>query len=444
MRTRLRTVEFTDSVQWSFAGNVAAAAVAVGDVDNDGHHEFVVGNVKGVLAVFKGLASSKPWKVCHNLGTISCIAVGDVLNVRKNMLVCLTAEGWCHIFDMVAEKDAAWADAARETVVLPGPTLTLPLPVNVARCAIGDMDGDGHNELIVAHTDRNLEVYRLQSKFEDEAGAEASQDGDGPQKLARRKSLTSRVELATVHTRQLPGQSGSIVVTQRPGEGSAPFALIAQPGGAFVTLDGQGTLQTDSAPSDPNMGYFRGGAATELVHLGVGAEIVVVSVDGAIKMLDAGLAKRWELLVNQQLFSLTRIDVNGDGQAEAVACSWDGLTYFIDAHCDVVRFQFGDDVCAFTAGTYAHTPEHASQCLFYINYADQITVYHDVRVTNMAMRRFTDVVAEDVLPEFADRLETTPDGVRLRGSAAPFVPLPQLIEAALYGGRLPWDAAAVQ
>jgi len=412
--TRLRTIELTESVQWPFNGNVIAAAVAVGDVDNDGHNEFVVGSVKGVLAVFKGMQTTRPWRTCANLGTIACIAVGDILNVHRvtptpsfffffffppsltrrcqNMIVCLTVEGWCHVFDILPEEPELWSAKTRETVVLAGPTLTMPLPVNVARCAIGDMDGDGLNELIISHTDRNLEIFRFhQSKSSSSADA-------------------SRVDFVQVHAVQLPGQSGSIVVLDNN------VTAIAQPGGAYVTLDAKLNFQTETAPTEPEMGYFRGGAATELVALH-NNRVVVTSVDGTIKMLfdaaatappsSASSKPSWELQVNQQLFSLARIDINGDGQPEAAACSWDGMTYFIDANCDIVRFQVGDDVCAFAAGLFAHSPEHSSQCLFYINYADQITVFHDVHVNYVAMRTFVDVLQQ----EFPS-LEISPDSLR--------------------------------
>ena len=34
-------------------------------------NELVIGNVDGVLAIFKGDKSTKPWKKCSELGTVS-------------------------------------------------------------------------------------------------------------------------------------------------------------------------------------------------------------------------------------------------------------------------------------------------------------------------------------------------------------------------------------
>ncbi|GJJ68793.1 KICSTOR complex protein ITFG2 [Entomortierella parvispora] len=46
--------------------------------------------------------------------------------------------------------------------VLERPNLTLPVPVNINRAHIADIDGDGLNELVLARTDRILHSYALQ------------------------------------------------------------------------------------------------------------------------------------------------------------------------------------------------------------------------------------------------------------------------------------------
>ena len=58
----------------------------------------VIGNVDGTLAVFKGELSSKPWKGISGLGTITCVAVGDVMNNSKNVLLTVNTAGICSIF----------------------------------------------------------------------------------------------------------------------------------------------------------------------------------------------------------------------------------------------------------------------------------------------------------------------------------------------------------
>ena len=75
------------------------------------------------------------------------------------------------------------------------------------------------------------------------------------------------------------------------------------------------------------------------------------SHSGTLKLLDPSFAMLWELALGQQLFALGSADLNGDGKDEIVTCSWDGLTYIIDADRNAVIFDFSDPVCAFCTGT---------------------------------------------------------------------------------------------
>ena len=43
--------------------------------------------------------------------------------------------------------------------------------------------------------------------------------------------------------------------------------------------------------------------------------------------------------------------VQGGGSDEIVVCAWDGMTYIVDQQRNSVRFQFEQNVSAFTAGT---------------------------------------------------------------------------------------------
>lgn len=94
-----RSLSLVKRVDLDFSGNLSQEALLLADVDNDGSNELVVGNVDGVLAVFKG-KSSKPWRTCDNLGTITCVGAGDAFNLGRNFLVCTSAEGWCYVFDV--------------------------------------------------------------------------------------------------------------------------------------------------------------------------------------------------------------------------------------------------------------------------------------------------------------------------------------------------------
>ncbi|KAI9497870.1 hypothetical protein BDB00DRAFT_867998 [Zychaea mexicana] len=199
----MRTISLVNRLKWSFSGNMNPHALVLGDVDNDGENEFVTGNLSGDLAVFKGeCAHGLPTFVCHGLGTITCIAIGDVRNCGKNSVVCINAEGQAHIFDIprlaadhplmsVDEylkhgrraSDTSSIQAFRRMMEqsaedgqhykgtsdkphihnLQKPNLSLNVPVNVNRILIADVDGDSLNELVLARTDRILHAFQLQS-----------------------------------------------------------------------------------------------------------------------------------------------------------------------------------------------------------------------------------------------------------------------------------------
>lgn len=45
------------------------------------------------------------WQCFKDLGFISCVAVGDILNQNFNSLIVVTTEGWCYIYNNATRKD---------------------------------------------------------------------------------------------------------------------------------------------------------------------------------------------------------------------------------------------------------------------------------------------------------------------------------------------------
>ena len=54
-------------------------------------------------------------------------------------------------------------------------------------------------------------------------------------------------------------------------------------------------------------------------------------------------------------------NLQGSGGDEIVGCAWDGMTYIVDQKRNVVKFNFGENVCAFCAGGQLYTPR--AQCV---------------------------------------------------------------------------------
>lgn len=49
----MRAVNFVENIEFDFHGPVVRNGLALGDVDNDGNYELVVGNESGDISIFK-------------------------------------------------------------------------------------------------------------------------------------------------------------------------------------------------------------------------------------------------------------------------------------------------------------------------------------------------------------------------------------------------------
>lgn len=49
----MRAISLVSRIEFDFSGNVVRNAVTLGDVDNDGNNELIVGNEHGDVAIFK-------------------------------------------------------------------------------------------------------------------------------------------------------------------------------------------------------------------------------------------------------------------------------------------------------------------------------------------------------------------------------------------------------
>ncbi|ELR11707.1 FGGAP repeat domain containing protein [Acanthamoeba castellanii str. Neff] len=159
-----RNISFVNHYEFRWKHRTFHKAIALGDVDNDGNVELVAGSLGGMLLVWKG-TNPQPWRTSENLGTIACIAVGDVYNHGKNVLVVTTFEGLCHIFDFGTENTEAEAQCSTEGKEgRPGamiPSGTCRIPPNINAILITDADNDGYNELLMGGSDRILYSYQL-------------------------------------------------------------------------------------------------------------------------------------------------------------------------------------------------------------------------------------------------------------------------------------------
>ncbi|KAI8499760.1 integrin alpha FG-GAP repeat-containing protein 2 [Branchiostoma belcheri] len=358
----MRYVSFVEHLQLEFSGNLMPQAMVLGDVDNDQDNELVAGNVNGQLMVFKG-ADTTPWRVASGLGMTSCAAVGDVCNTGKNVIMTLSAEGWCHVFSMEHhekqneddEKDKE-AGVSQEKGVPEEmtPVYQQLLAANGQAIVIADIDNDGKKEVVIGYTDR---VVRAYSWVENTSPASTGQDVlSGNLCSFRHGSWLASGETVIFHP----------LVSSRARNPDVSTEII-------------GNLAT--GPSDD---------AGDCAGRGLYA---MCTLDGTL-MLGQGEEIVWSLQVDHHLFSLTKLDVTRDGKDEIVACGWDGQTYIMDHLQNMVRFQFDQPVNAFCAGLYAVNPGKNVPCLVYATFHNNITLHFNTTLPCLLPTTLTDVLAD--------------------------------------------------
>ncbi|XP_076279454.1 KICSTOR complex protein ITFG2 [Lasioglossum baleicum] len=229
----MRAVSFVKRLQWDLPGTVCRHGLTIGDIDNDGDNELVVGTTEGELYIFKG---SELWQKIPGLGLITCVAVGDIFNYGRNALVVICGDGWVHIFysprpvnlsttnaassqqptkelsDQDNNKDQT--DGVSETNELTGKMECVHvqrIPTNTKVVLIEDVDRDGANEMILGLTDRVVRSYRWSSNLE-----------------------LGRGKLVGLNKWECASQIGTVTL-QHTADGT-PTLLVAQPGGTFMRI----------------------------------------------------------------------------------------------------------------------------------------------------------------------------------------------------------------
>ncbi|XP_072398636.1 KICSTOR complex protein ITFG2-like [Diabrotica undecimpunctata] len=257
----MRAISLVKRVEFEFPGNVARNAIILGDVDNDGCNELIVGNQNGDVAIFKGRERHQS---ISKLNFISCMAVGDITNQNKNVLIVITADGWCYLYinpvplvgdSFQKEKDEGVEEVDGQSHSVTGnieisPPVDVPtaskdktnkkekiqlvcfhvqrIPANTKDIIIGDIDGDGNFEMVLGLTDRVVRSYKWMSNPNRSMLdiSDVSSQFDPSDKVLGKFVALNKWECAN--------QIGSI--TLHHSADGKPSILIAQPGGTFMRI----------------------------------------------------------------------------------------------------------------------------------------------------------------------------------------------------------------
>lgn len=249
----MRAVSFVKRLQWDLPGTVCRHGLTIGDVDNDGDNELVIGTAEGELYIFKG---SELWQKIPGLGLITSVAIGDIFNYGRNALVVICGDGWAHIFysprsvnpnmsnvtstqqlikepidqdnikhghpgtdiatgvNMTSSSSLDQIDGNNEINELSGKMECVHvqrIPTNTKMVLVADVDKDGANEMILGLTDRVVRSYRWSSNLE-----------------------LGRGKLVGLNKWECANQIGTVTL-QHMADGT-PTLLVAQPGGTFMRI----------------------------------------------------------------------------------------------------------------------------------------------------------------------------------------------------------------
>lgn len=390
----MRAVSFVERLQFDFKGNISKNGIVLGDVDNDNANELVAANILGGLVVFKGQQCS-PWAYAEDLGMITFVLIGPILNDNTNYLICISSEGWCHIF-LVNDENVTLKDGKRKLL----PFHTQRIPANAKEAILADIDQDGCMELILGLTDRVVRTYRW---------ADLSNHGT--------TTSDPKGKLVGIHKWEFANQIGSISINSTP-EGKSSI-LVAQPGGTYIRLQCTGSLSDSDDEGEKNSSFitkltpeYHGLASSRMRNPNISSEIMggikgvtgkgeptssllaVATLDGTLMLVD-GDEIIWSLQVDYQLFALTKLDLTGDSLDEVVACAWDGQTYIVNQQRQSVRFQFEEHVCSFTAGVYNLDSETSTSCFVYATFSNRIYLYHNITLSSIKTRSFRDILEKN-------------------------------------------------
>jgi len=360
----MRSVCFLNKFEFEFGGSILQNAIRMGDIDNDGENEVVIGNVNGDLVVLKG---NKIWQTITGLEMITSVAVGDIMNCGSNAVVVTSGNGWCYIY-LCLHSTQPQGGAKLQLVH------SQRIPANTKVLVLGDVQGDGQIDMVLGLTDRVVRIYRwLQS--------------------------ATNANLVCLNKCECANQIGTICLGRRPD--GTPCILVSQPGATYMTITHKSSETEESGMSVE----YHGITASKSYGSNICAEIIgnikrddtlaFSSLDGSVNLIkDHQLL--WSLSLEQQIFGLGKVKVCKDGTDQLVAGCWNGHTYIIDLQGNIVCFELGQAIQGFACGPYTHNNNPA---FIYVTFSNKIFIYYDLKVDYLECRSIYSIQKRD--PRFA-------------------------------------------
>lgn len=241
-------------------------------------------------------------------------------------------------------------------------------------CAIiADIDEDKQSELVIGSSNRVVYSYGIVHEL-DAMGA-----------------ITTKLKLKNKWN--VPGQVGSLSLSHD--QWGRPILVVSQHGGNYTTIDHRGSTKyrqwgnvqplTHSNAKDERSApaIIRHASRSSVSPFGTPQNPVLMamaSLDGSIMLQEESSKEIWQKDLGHQLFALSVTDLTGDGNADIIACAWDGKTFIFDQQANCVEFQFEERVAAFVAGRYSVTKSTPQPCLVFVTFSDHVCIYYNLPI----------------------------------------------------------------
>ncbi|XP_014253248.1 KICSTOR complex protein ITFG2 isoform X1 [Cimex lectularius] len=342
----MRSVCFVNKFEFDFVGKVLQDAICIGDIDNDGESELLVGNTNGDLSIFKG---EKLWQKISGLGMIASVAVGDVTNCGSNAVVTVSVEGWCHIYLCLNYTKSGSGEKLQRLH-------KQCIPANTKALILGDIQGDGQIDMILGLSDRVVRIYRwLQTPAE--------------------------VTLVCLSKCESANQIGSICIIKN--DNKKPCILVSQPGATYMTITyiGDGKTSVDYHVVPPGKHNSSNVSCQIIGNVNGNDSLAIASLNGNVVLIKDSQPV-WSINVDHQTFIINKVNMCNDGSEQIVASSWSGHTFIIDYQGNAVCFELGTPIQTFISGLYS---SRGSTTFIFVTFNNKILVYYDVAMESLVL-----------------------------------------------------------
>lgn len=102
------------------------------------------------------------------------------------------------------------------------------------------------------------------------------------------------------------------------------------------------------------------------------------------------------------------MDIDHSGNDTIVLCSWEGMTYVLDKNLELIKYNFGENICGFSAGQYAIDAQNNVPCFCYVTFSNRIILFYDVSSIGQKSASVCDALMEKLKarPEFDHILQS--------------------------------------